>query len=147
MFEQKQVDGIYGDLEYVDKQDTSKVIRYWKSNPFNRKYLHYGWMPAHPTLFLKREVYEKYGRFDLDFTIAADYDFMLRILKHTELQFAYLPQVITKMRLGGESNKSIQNIIQKSKEDLRAIRKNKVGGWRTLLFKNFSKITQFIQRK
>lgn len=147
VFEEKQVDGVYGDLEYVDKQDTSKVIRYWKSKPFKRKNLIYGWMPAHPTLFLKREVYDKHGLFDLDFKIAADYDFMLRILKDPELTFAYLPQVITKMRVGGVSNKSIQNIIQKSKEDLRAIRKNKLGGWYTLVFKNIRKITQFIQRQ
>lgn len=147
VFEQTQVDGVYGDLEYVDKQDTNKVIRYWKSKPFERKNLKYGWMPAHPTLFLKRKVYEKHSLFDLDFKIAADYDFMLRILKDPELKFAYLPQVITKMRVGGASNKSIQNIIQKSKEDLNAIRKNKLGGWHTLVFKNIRKITQFVQRQ
>ncbi len=114
VFEKTNADGVYGDLLYVSKEDTNKTIRHWKSKPFHPKNLKYGWMPAHPTLFLKKEVYEKHGLFDLSFQIAADYDFMLRILKDPELKFEYLPQVITKMRVGGASNKSLKNIIQKS---------------------------------
>lgn len=147
IFEATNADGVYGDLLYVNKNNTNEIIRYWKSKPFDRKNLKYGWMPAHPTLFLKREVYKKHGLFDLDFKIAADYDFMLRILKDQELKFEYLPQVITKMRVGGASNKSLNNIIQKSKEDLKAMRKNQIGGYGTLFFKNIRKINQFIQRK
>ncbi|MGQ8337734.1 glycosyltransferase family 2 protein [Sunxiuqinia sp. A32] len=146
-FQKTQADGVFGDLQYVDKNDTNKVIRYWKSKLFKHQNLRYGWMPAHPTLFLKKEVYQKHGEFDLSFKIAADYDFMLRILQDTKLGFQYLPHVITKMRVGGASNKSLANIILKSKEDLRAIRNNNIGGVYTLLFKNIRKVSQFFRKE
>ena len=143
-FQKEEIDGVYGDLVYVDKEDTDKVVRYWKSQPFQPKLLKRGWMPAHPTLYLKKHVYEKHGMFDLDFKIAADYDFMLRVLQDSELKFAYLPEVITKMRLGGASNRNLKNIIQKSKEDFRALKKNGIPYPAYALFvKNLSKLTQF----
>lgn len=142
----ESLDGVYGDLEYVRKEDTTKVVRFWKSRSFNSKLLSKGWMPAHPTLFLKKEVYEKYGKFNLTYQISADYDFMLRILKDDSLKFGYLPKVITKMRIGGASNGSINNIIKKTKEDYRAIRSNHIGGWFSILIKNTSKIKQLFIR-
>jgi glycosyltransferase involved in cell wall biosynthesis len=142
----EKLDGVYGDLEYVRKEDTSKVVRFWKSRSFNSKLLSKGWMPAHPTLFLKKEVYEKHGFFNLGYKISADYDFMLRILKDDSLKFGYLPKVITKMRVGGASNGSINNIINKTKEDYRAIRSNQIGGWFSILIKNTSKIKQLFIR-
>ncbi|MBK8807565.1 MAG: glycosyltransferase [Bacteroidales bacterium] len=142
-FTKIETDGVYGDLQYVDKIDINKVIRFWKSKPFNRSNLKYGWMPAHPTLFLKKEVYKKHGLFDTKYKISADYEFMIRILSDTTYKFDYLPQVITKMRVGGESNKSIKNIILKSKEDLKAIKKNKIGNLFTLVSKNLRKLSQF----
>jgi len=102
-------------------------------------------MPAHPTLVLKKEVYEKYGNFDLGFKIAGDYDFMLRVLS-SGIKVKYIPQVLYKMRVGGESNKSLNNIIRKSREDLLALKKNGVGGIFTLLVKNFSKVGQFLKK-
>lgn len=137
------LDGIYGDLVYTPKNDTDKVLRYWKSKEFEISLLKKGWMPAHPTLFLKRDVYEKFGGFDLGFKIAGDYDFMLRIL-NCGIKVQYIPRVLYKMRVGGESNKSVKNIIRKSKEDLKALKKNSVGGAWTLVRKNFSKISQFL---
>jgi glycosyltransferase involved in cell wall biosynthesis len=139
------LDGVYGDLIYTYKDDTSKVLRYWKSRDFESGLLAHGWMPAHPTLFLKRDVYERFGGFDLSFKIAADYDFMLRVLK-SGIKVKYLPSVLYKMRVGGESNKSLKNIIQKSREDLRALRKNNVGGVGSLFIKNFSKLGQFLKK-
>ena len=139
----ENLDGVYGDLQYVDKKNTNKIIRLWKSCEFNPNLLGKGWMPAHPTLILKKEVYSKHGVFNKSFKIAADYDFMLRILKDKTLNFGYLPRVIIKMRVGGASNRSIKNIIKKSKEDYRAIRSNNIGGVITLLLKNTSKIKQF----
>jgi len=100
-------------------------------------------MPAHPTLFLKKQVYEKHGKFNISFKIAADYDFMLRILKDETLKFGYLSRVITKMRLGGASNRNFKNIIKKTKEDYRAVCSNNVGGWFSILLKNISKVKQF----
>jgi len=140
------VDGVYGDLEYVNKENTNNIIRHWKSKNFHPKLLKQGWMPAHPTLFLKREVYLKHGNFDLSYKIAADYDFMLRVLKDQSLKFSYIPEVITKMRVGGASNRSLKNIIQKTKEDYRAIRSNNIGDWFSILIKNISKIKQFISK-
>ena len=139
------IQGVYGDLVYTPKDDTSKVLRYWKSKDFDMSLLSQGWMPAHPTFFVRREVYEKYGGFDLGFKIAGDYDFMLRVLS-AGIKVKYIPEVLYKMRVGGESNKSIKNIIQKSKEDLQALKNNNIGGIRTLLYKNISKIKQFLRR-
>ncbi len=135
-------DGIYGDLVYVSK-DTRKIIRYWKSQYFLPGYLKKGWMPPHPTLFLRKEVYDKIGLFDLSFSISADYEFVLRLFKNDDFLLLYLPGVITCMSWGGKSNRSLKNILIKMKEDYRAIRKHKIGGLEVLLRKNFSKINQF----
>jgi len=145
IFQEEKADGVYGDLQYVNKEDTSKVIRYWKSEAFKPELLKKGWMPAHPTLFLKKEVYEKYGLFNLKYNIAADYDLMLRIFSDPTLKFKYLPEVITKMRLGGASNRSLKNIKLKSQEDLRALRANGIKNpLKVLAYKNFSKLGQFV---
>ena len=143
MMKTESLDGVYGNLQYVDKINNKKIIRNWKSCHFKTGLLKNGWMPPHPTLFLKREVYQKYGLFDVSYRISADYDFMLRIFKDSELKFGYLPKVITKMRVGGASNRSIKNIIEKSKEDYRAIKSNNIGDFLTLIRKNTSKLKQF----
>ncbi|EJF08299.1 glycosyltransferase family 2 protein [Pontibacter sp. BAB1700] len=144
IFDEENIDGVYGDLQYVDKEDTSKIIRYWKSQPFASDLLGKGWMPAHPTLFLRKEVYEKHGLFNLDYRIAADYDFMLRIFQDTTLKFKYLPKVITKMRVGGASNRSLKNIKLKSAEDFRALKSNGIKNpYLALAWKNLSKLEQF----
>lgn len=139
----ESLDGVYGDLHYVDKKKPNKIIRFWKSCEFKPSHLRKGWMPAHPTLILKKEVYRKHGGFNKSFKIAADYDFMLRIFKDCNLKFGYLPQVVTKMRVGGASNRSLKNIFKKTKEDYRAICLNNIGGFLTLILKNASKIKQF----
>ena len=140
------IQGVYGDLLYTDKVDMDKIFRYWKSCDFSPSLLSKGWMPPHPTLFLRREVYQKYGTFDTSFKIAGDYDFMLRILKDN-IVVKYLPQVVYKMRVGGESNRSIKNILNKSKEDLRAMRKNEINNpFFALFYKNMSKIMQLVRR-
>jgi len=145
VFQEEKVDGVYGDLQYVNKEDISKVIRYWKSEAFKPELLKKGWMPAHPTLFLKKEVYEKHGLFNLNYNIAADYDLMLRIFRDPTLKFKYLPEVITKMRVGGASNRSLKNIKLKSQEDLKALRANGIKNpLKVLAYKNFSKLGQFV---
>ncbi len=144
-FQLTDCDGVYGDLRYVNAEDTKKIVRYWKSETFHQRLLKKGWMPAHPTLFLKKEVYQKHGNFDTSFKIAADYDFMLRILKDGTLKFEYTPEIITNMRVGGASN-TLGNIQQKMKEDLRALKKNQIGGVGVLAKKNLSKISQFLKK-
>ena len=145
-FDQANCDAVYGDLVYVSKTDTSKVVRYWKSNPFDVRRFRHGWMPPHPTLFMAREVYKKYGVFNLKYRIASDYDLMLRTVGSGELTCEYLPHIITKMRIGGASNKSLKNIWQKSYEDWQALKQNKKGGLYTLASKNLSKIGQFFRK-
>jgi glycosyltransferase len=142
-FETKEVDGVYGDLHYVALENTDKIIRNWISQPFSYKLLKQGWMPAHPTLYLKKSLYDNYGMFNVNFKIAADYDFILRIFKQTNLNFFYLPKTIVKMRVGGASNRSLKNIFQKSREVYRARIANQTGSWWTILLKNVSNIKQF----
>ena len=102
-------------------------------------------MPPHPTFFIKKSVYNKYGLFDESFKIAADYDFILRVLGKNKISMAYIPKVLYKMRVGGISNRNIKTIIQKSKEDYRILKKNNMGGFYTLFCKNISKIPQFFK--
>ena len=136
-------DVLYGDLTYVDARDPEKIIRYWKSCGFEPRMLRKGWMPPHPTLFIKRELVLKTGFFDLSFKIAADYDYMLRVLQTPGITLAYLDEIITKMRVGGKSNRSFSNIVRKSYEDYKILKKNKTGGLLSLLLKNTSKVKQF----
>jgi len=138
------IDGVYGDLDYISKHDDTKILRRWISGEYSQSKLKFGWMPPHPTLFLKREVFEKWGLYDKKLRISGDYEAILRYLSRGNIRLNYIPEVLVKMRVGGESNKSIKKIFQKSKEDLFAIRSNKTGGVSTLFFKNFRKLAQFL---
>jgi len=144
-FSDTNVDAVYGDLEYVSKAEPDKVVRYWNSGTFSLSKLKHGWMPPHPTFYVRRSVYEKQGSFDTSFSIAADYDCMLRFLGRVKVKVSYIPQVMVKMRLGGASNRSLANIIRKSKEDYRALHHNGVGGLWALFWKNLSKLPQFFK--
>lgn len=165
-FEKPSVEGVYGDLQYVSSESSGRkitdfenlddgesfsVVRHWCSGEYSRKNLKWGWMPPHPTLYLKREVYMRAvlddGEFfDTSFKCAADYDFMMRVLSKLNVKPVYLPEVMVKMRLGGVSNRSLKHMIQKSKEDWRVIRRNKIGHIHTLVWKNLSKLIQFVPR-
>lgn len=142
-FADPAVDGVYGDLDYVAKADPSRIIRRWRSGTYQRSYLARGWMPPHPTLFLRRSVVEQWGGFDTRFRIAADYDAMLRYLARGKICLAYIPEVLVKMRVGGESNRSLARIARKSYEDYLALRHNGVGGVGALVWKNLGKVGQF----
>lgn len=143
-FSDPGVDAVYGDLQYVGKDDVTRIIRHWRSEPFTRRKLSRGWMPPHPTLYVRRSIYERLGVFDTSYRIAADYDFILRLFTQPGLRAVYLPHVLVKMRLGGASNRSLANVIQKSREDLRALRRHEVGGIGALAWKNLSKLGQFV---
>jgi glycosyltransferase involved in cell wall biosynthesis len=145
-FEDPEVCAVYGDLEYVSRQDTSKVIRRWQSKPFNQKDLGWGWMPAHPTLYVRRDWYAKIGGFDISYRIAADYLSILQLFTHPDFKAVYIPGVLVTMRLGGASNKSVKAIVKKSKEDWRALRScdfSMPGALRAIAWKNLSKLRQF----
>ncbi len=138
-----KIDGVYGDLEYVKTETEEKRKRYWKSIPFNPEEIKKGWMPPHNTLFLRSDVYIKHGNFDINYKIASDIDFMIRVFRDDTLRFEYIPEVITKMRVGGASNKP-GNFILKNREYLQVIRKNEVGGIETLVRKLVGKVWQYI---
>ena len=146
-FRDPEVDGVYGDLDYVSSSNTDKIVRRWRSGPYRADLLKRGWMPPHPTLYLRREVFDHWGLYDTSMSIAADYEAMLRYLVSGEIRVAYIPKVLVKMRVGGESNRSLSRILQKSREDYTALRRHGVGGINTLLAKNFSKLEQFLPRK
>lgn len=137
-------DCLYSDIEYINKYNNNKRIRYWKSGSFERKKLRTGWMPPHPTFYCKKEVYEKYGLYNLDYKICADYEFMLRILKNKNIKCCYLPELTYSMRVGGKSNNSIKNSFRKFKEDYMAVRNNNIGNIDTVILKKLRKLQQFL---
>jgi glycosyltransferase len=146
-FQKKSTDSCYGDLQYVDKNNPHRIIRHWKSSEYTTGKFKYGWMPPHPTFFVRREIYNKYGLFNTDFKIAGDYELMLRFLEKYGISTYYIPEVLIKMRLGGASNRSLKNLFIKSSEDYRAWKVNNLnGGLYTIFLKNFTKIPQFLIR-
>jgi len=106
---QYNADCVYADLDYVDKSDTNRIIRHWKSGEFNMRKIGLGWMPPHPTFYMKRSLYQQWGGFDLQYKICSDYDSVIRYLKKPELKTSYFPRVVMKMRVGGASNNSFGN--------------------------------------
>jgi glycosyltransferase involved in cell wall biosynthesis len=138
---------VYGDLRYVDRAQPERIIRHWHSGVYSKRQLVWGWMPPHPTLFVNRALFLKVGLFDTQFRIAGDYDHILRLFSHEEARSAYLEQVVTLMRVGGVSNRSLSNLRKKSSEDYRIIKAHLGRGALTLLAKNLRKIPQFIAPK
>ena len=137
------VDAAYGDLDYVAKDDTSRIIRRWRSGEYNAAKLARGWMPPHPTLYLRRSVIERLGGYDTRYKIAADYDAILRYFGQGQIRAVYIPHVLVKMRVGGESNRSLAKIWLKTREDYSALRRNGVGGVGAIAWKNLRKLDQF----
>jgi glycosyltransferase len=136
-------DAVYADLAYVSGTAPCRVVRYWRSGAYERSRLVRGWMPPHPTFYARTGLLRAAGGFDASMRIAADYDLMVRCLGPRRFTVAYVPEVIVHMRLGGASNRSMAALLRKSREDLRAIRRNDVGGVMTLAMKNLRKIPQF----
>lgn len=125
-FQQNNTDTLYGDLEYVDPDDLNKIYRVWKGKPFRRKLFKYGWMPAHPTFYIRRSLVAKYGGYQNHYYTAADYEFMSRYLFHHRLSAFYLPKLMVKMRRGGQSNSSILKRLRANRRDYLAMKKNRI---------------------
>ncbi|MFT8211619.1 MAG: glycosyltransferase family 2 protein [Symbiopectobacterium sp.] len=145
-FETRNCDAIYGDLEYVSQHNVDKCLRVWKSGIFSRNKLLLGWMPPHPSFYMKHSCYIKYGCFSLDYDIAADYDSILRYLFKSKIILSYIPKVLIKMRVGGLSNRSIKIMAKKSLEDIKIMKSNRIPWPLALVGKNLSKIPQFIKK-
>lgn len=145
-FKMNEADAAYADLYYVDKNNTDKIIRTWKSGKYSSKSFLWGWMPPHPTFFVKKNCYTKYGVFNTTLRSAADYEIMLRLLYKHKIKAAYLPEFIVKMRVGGQSNASIQNRVKANNEDRLAWKLNEVKPYFfTLTLKPLRKLTQFLK--
>lgn len=138
------VDLLYGDLDYVSKTNVNKRVRKWKSSEYQKSSFFMGWMPPHPTMFLKKNVYNKFGFFSEDYKISGDYEFILRCLFKNDLNTVYCPKTLVKMRLGGASNKNLKQTFKKMAEDSRVIKKYNLIPILTLACKNIRKISQFL---
>jgi glycosyltransferase len=137
-----RVDAVYGDLVYVSAADPEQVVRRWRSGAYAPDRLRFGWMPPHPTFYVRTAKLRRLGGFDTRFRIAADYDCMLRYLRCPAARVIYVEEVLVRMRTGGASNGSLRAVLRKSAEDLQAIRRNQVGGLLTLGCKNLRKLPQ-----
>jgi glycosyltransferase len=138
-------DILYGDLDYIDPENNNKIIRHWRSRPYKRGLFQWGWMPAHPTFYARRELFEQYGNYRLDMGSAADYELMIRFLHKHKVKAVYLPEVMVKMRAGGMSNNSLTARLKANKADREAMKINGLEHpWLAALLKPIRKIPQFL---
>jgi len=124
--EDPSLEACYADLIYVDQKDTSRVIRYWKSDKFKSGSFIKGWSPPHPTFFVRSSVYKRYGNFNLKYKFASDVELMMRLIEVCKIRVKYIPEIWVKMRTGGVSNKNLRNILIQNKEVLLALRAHKL---------------------
>lgn len=146
-FKKNKADSIYGDLIYIKEDDTDNIVRFWKSGQFNKEKFYKGWMPPHPTFFVKKSVYLKHGFFNTDLKISADYELILRFLLKNGLASVYIPKVLVYMPVGGVSNASLSNRLQANREDKKAWVLNELKPkFYTTIWKPLSKVKQFFLR-
>ncbi|BDZ73115.1 glycosyl transferase [Methylophaga marina] len=146
-FSDPLIDTVYGDLVYVDKENTDRIIRYWKSRCFVPGLFQRGWMPAHPTFFVRKHYFDELGYYDTEYKIQSDFELTMRFLEIYRLTSVYLPNIMIKMRIGGASNNSLRNIIKGNIESFKACKKNnlKIPFYFNLI-KTASRLPQFWQR-
>lgn len=147
-FRDPSVDIAYGDLEYVSEGNVDRVLRYWKAGGYREGLFKWGWMPPHPTFFVRREVYAKHGLFNLDIGTSADYEMMLRLMHIRGLKAAYIDRVLVRMRAGGASNESIAARWRANRNDRKAWEVNGVRPyWYTMYLKPIRKVGQYLLRR
>jgi len=146
VMQKTDTDSVYGDLKFVDPVNTEKVVRTWIAGYFSRNNFLYGWMPPHPSFFVKAELYKKFGNFDTTFRSSADYELMLRFLYGNNVTTQYLNEVLVYMRTGGQSNMNFKSRIKANREDHRAWKKNNLKPkFYTTILKPIRKIEQFFK--
>lgn len=118
-----QLDAVYGDIHFIHDDAPEKVVRYYSSKRFAPRWLRFGFMPAHPSFYARRQVFEKFGVYSLDYKIAADYDMMVRLFVRHKIKACYLPLDFVTMRTGGASTKNLRSRMVLVKEDIKACRK------------------------
>jgi glycosyltransferase len=139
------IDCCYGDLKYVDKENSNRVVRYWRSGKYLPRKFYWGWMPPHPTFFARKKFYDKFGSFNQKLGSSADYELMLRFLLKNKLKAEYIPEVMVHMRTGGRSNIFLKNRFVANRMDRQAWRVNDLTPYPwTIICKPLRKIPQFI---
>jgi glycosyltransferase len=141
-------DIIYADLLYVDKANPRHVIRRWTAGPIPSRKMRFGWHPPHPTLYIKNELIQSIGGFDLRYRLGADYALMLKLIESQNISYSYIPKVFVRMRIGGESNRSWKNIYDSNLECLQSW--SDIGRKPSLLFvplKLLRKVLQFVHAR
>ena len=147
LIKQTDSDAVYGDILYVDRKDTQKVKRYWRSGWYKKNAFMWGWMPGHPSFFARRSLYQQYGLFRLDMKSAADYELLLRFIHKNKAKLSYMGEVTVVMRIGGISNISLGNRIRANVEDRLAWKLNGIKPYFfTLWLKPLRKITQYVSK-
>lgn len=145
-FISQEPDGLYGNLNYIHPKNTAKIIRKWISKPFTKTDIVLGWMPAHPTFYVKRSLFEELGYYSLNFDSAADYELMIRFLYKYQINAVFLNKLIVNMRTGGMSNASLKHRYKALVNDYKALNENDVPfSVFAILFKKLSKIIQFVR--
>lgn len=140
------VEAVFADLVFVSRTDLNRVLRTWKPGEYEEDSFVKGWMPPHPTFFVRREVYERYGCFNTDLKLSADYELMLRLIHKHHIKLAYIPETIVKMRMGGVSNTSFFVKLKANLEDKRAWKMNGVKpGFFTIFMKPLNKVGQYFR--
>lgn len=146
-FMHKKTDCVYGDLQYVKRDDISVVVRKWTAGEYRHGMFLQGWMPPHPTFFSRLSCYREYGGYDTSFRCSGDYELMLRFLHLRRLSVTYVPTVLVNMRSGGMSNATLTSRIRANREDRRAWAVNGLRpGVLTFICKPLSKLPQFLVR-
>lgn len=146
-FTDSNIDACYADLVYVDQNNLNKIVRYWKSRPYQDGLFEKGWMPAHPTFFIRRSVYEKYGNFDLNYHFQSDFELTMRFLAIHKIRSIYIPRVFVKMRMGGVSNNRLSSIIRGNLEAYRVCKKHGLSVTPLFFIKKIgSRIPQFFMK-
>lgn len=145
VFEDESVDASYGDLKYVRKDDLTKVVRFWKSGVYSEGKFYYGWMPPHPTFYVRKSIYSNLGLYRTDMPSASDYELMLRFIHVNKIRLHYIEEVIVLMREGGLSNRSFKHRLDANRDDRRAWTINGIQPkFYTLFLKPLSKLLQFV---
>lgn len=139
---EQNLEAIYGDVMFFESENKKANKRRFNSSHFSAKRISWGWMPAHPTLFLTKNIYEKYGDYKLKYKIASDFEFIVRIFQDETIKYKYIPQILVRMRLGGVSTSGLKNTLLLNQEVLRACKEN---GIKTNIFKILSKYPRKFQ--
>lgn len=146
-FEQQHADAVWGDLLYVRPDDLTQVVRFWKSEPWRSGLVAGGWMPPHPTLYVRRERLLRLGGFDTRWRWHADFDLVVRLFADPALRGVHLPEVLVRMRTGGHTNRSIGNVLRGNRESRAILAAHRAGNGFTLLAgKLRHRLPQFFRR-